>query len=72
MTIASHDLELDHKPLNFGKYKGLSPDEISETDPDYIIWMYTNVKPPPCSAYLYGVCREQSYEKGDDDEGELW
>ena len=38
--------DLDHTPLTFGKYKGQTPDEISEHDPSYIVWLYNNISPP--------------------------
>ena len=64
----SSDLSLDHSRLTFGKYKGLTPDEVSEDDPSYIKWMYENIKPKKCSQWLYEVCVNQMAE--DDDDGD--
>jgi hypothetical protein len=42
--------------LGFGKYRHLTPDEIAETDPSYIVWMYDNVRPRRCSKSLRDAC----------------
>ncbi len=57
--MTSDDIALDKTPLTFGKYRGLSPDEISETDPGYIVWMYNTVKPKKCSNWLASVCKDE-------------
>lgn len=68
--MTDEDIKLDHTPLNFGKYRGLSPDELSETDPRYIVWIHKNIKPAPCSDWLAQLCKDElSY--GDDTEEEL-
>lgn len=54
----SKEIEIDDVPLTFGKYKGKSPQEVSEDDPSYVVWMYENVKPTPCSKELYVACQE--------------
>ena len=46
----------DDVPLTFGKFKGNTPDEISDIKPDYIIWMYEKFDSPPCSFALYNYC----------------
>ena len=52
-----NDLKLDKTPLNFGKHRGKTPDEISEIDPSYIVWMYEKIKNrPTCSHFLYECC----------------
>lgn len=66
-TSSSKDIDLDHTPVTFGKYKGQTPDEISEHDPSYIVWMYRTVKPTPCSEWLMEVCAD---ERGEDPVGE--
>ena len=66
------DIKLDHTPLPFGKYKGKTPDEVSEFDPSYIKWMYENIKPKKCSQWLYEVCVNQMAEDDDDDTAELY
>lgn len=65
----SEDLKLDKTPLTFGKYKGQTPDEISESDPGYIVWMYKNVKWPTCSKFLFESCQEdKASDAAEDDE----
>lgn len=65
------ELKLDHTPLSGGKYKGLTPDQISEFDPDYIVWLYRHSNPPGCSNWLYVTCLDSRYELGNDEEREL-
>lgn len=57
---------IDERPLEFGKYKGLSPDEVAEFDGSYIVWMYENVRPTPCSKELYEGCRMDEDESMED------
>lgn len=54
----SQELDLDHTPLTFGKHRGETPDEISEYDPAYVVWIYNNIKPHPCSSWLAERCKE--------------
>jgi uncharacterized protein (DUF3820 family) len=69
MNTYKQNISLDHTPLNFGKYKGKTPDEISEHDPSYIVWMYNNIKPKPCSEWLMEVCKADiAYLEDDDDD----
>jgi hypothetical protein len=60
----------DKTPLTFGKYKGKTPDEIGDYDPSYVVWMYANVKPAPCSKELAEDCeqavREYEEDRADD------
>jgi hypothetical protein len=70
--------EKDSQLLNFGKYYRQSPLAVSRTDPSYIIWLYENIKPSPCSRELYKVCKDREetldpemmehYENGGDRE----
>ena len=61
--------DLDHTPLTFGKYKGQTPDEISEHDPSYIVWMYNTVRPHKCSKWLKEACEyDVRYDEGSDDD----
>ena len=69
-TSTAEDIKLDHTPLPFGKYKGKTPDEVSEDDPGYIKWVYENIKPKKCSQWLYEVCVNQMTEDDDDDDTE--
>lgn len=66
-TLTSEEIALDHTPLTFGKYRGRTPDDVSEDDPGYICWMYDNVKnKPTCSRTLYEVClSDADYTKKD-------
>lgn len=50
--------DLDTSPLTIGKYKGMTPEEISEVDPSYIVWLYENVEPKKCSKDLYILCED--------------
>ena len=54
--MTEEDLILDKTPLTFGKYKGMTPDELSEHDPSYVVWMYETIKPKKCSSFLYESC----------------
>lgn len=49
--------KLDHTELTFGKYRGRTPDWVSERDPSYIVWMYEKFKHPVCSELLYKACQ---------------
>ncbi len=54
--------QLDHTPVDFGKYKGKSPMYIAEElcQTDYVRWAYENVvrynRPVFCSEVLYKEC----------------
>lgn len=54
---------LDFEPLTFGKYKGQTPAEVAEFDPNYIIWLYDNVQPRPCTRALYEDCEITLYDE---------
>ena len=66
--------DLDHTPLTFGKYKNQTPDEISEHDPSYIVWLYNNISPPKCSEWLKEACEyDVQYDEGSiDDTDEIF
>jgi uncharacterized protein (DUF3820 family) len=57
---------IDNTPLTFGKYRGKTPEQVAEVDESYIVWMYDNVMPKPCSKELRDACeadiREMEYE----------
>lgn len=57
----------DCTPLTFGKYKGETPDEISDHDPGYIVWAWENLEFKPCSRAMYYLClkdkNDNSFEK---------
>lgn len=42
---------IDDQPLTFGKHKGSTPRQISESDPGYVVWLYETMK--RCSRDLY-------------------
>lgn len=63
-------ISLDSVPIAFGKYKGMTPDDISEVDPRYIMWLYENIEPKRVSKDLYMVC-ESGADSGAD-EGDRW
>mgnify|MGYP003598667753 FL=1 len=60
--MTEEELTLDKTPLTFGKYQGMTPDEVSEHDPSYIVWMYETIKPKRCSHFLYPCCLGNSKE----------
>jgi hypothetical protein len=63
------DRSIDDTPITFGKYKGLKPRYIADRDPQYILWMYENVKHAvTCTKELYNQCQ---YEEMDDEEDQL-
>ena len=37
--------DIDEVCLTFGKYRGMTPCDVSIIDPHYIVWMYNTVKP---------------------------
>ena len=59
-------MDKDHTPLSFGKYKGKTPEEIAEIDGSYVVWMFENVTPIPCSKELAEAC--EADEREDDEE----
>lgn len=59
--------EMDHTPLGFGKYAGKTPDQVSQLDPGYVIWLYEQCKPQTVSRLLYEACRED-----ENDNPEAW
>ncbi len=52
------DEELDHTPLTFGQYKGQTPNEVSEHDPEYIVWLAQNFDKPVVSDLLARACKD--------------
>ena len=54
--------QLDHQPLNRGKYIGQTPSDIAEIDPDYLRWAYEKWLPKPCSELLYKACLDDLRE----------
>jgi len=48
----TYETELDDTPIDFGKYKGMTPNNIACGDPSYVVWMFDNV-------FYMDVCTEQ-------------
>jgi len=65
------DVDIDEEPVRFGKYKGMTPAEIANKDPNYLIWAYEtfDANRKPCTRILYEACRmdKQEYENDDPD-----
>jgi len=53
------DEELDHTPLKQGKYKGQTPSQIAEHDPQYIVWMGEHFTEKLVSDVLARTCQEE-------------
>jgi hypothetical protein len=53
---------LDHTKFFKGQYGvkhksgGLTPSQVAEIDPAWLVWAYQNWAPPPCSRLLYEEC----------------
>lgn len=54
--VAINNIDIDNIALSFGKYKGQTPNEIGNTDPGYIVWLYENLENKVCSNELYKAC----------------
>ena len=54
--------ELDHRVMGKGKYRTLTPDEVSDRDPSYLVWAYDNWAEAPCSELLYKATRDEWME----------
>ena len=54
---------MDELPLTFGKYKGQTPEKITEHDPSYIVWLNENVRPQRVSKELAEACEWDVREK---------
>jgi uncharacterized protein CbrC (UPF0167 family) len=53
------DEELDHTPLNKGKYQGQTPSQVAEHDPGYIVWASENWDHKICSDVLARTCLDE-------------
>ena len=65
-----HQIKLkdpDNTPLSFGKHKGLTPWELYQNDPDYLVWAWESVGPHVCSRELYELARELAEEDDESD-----
>ena len=61
--IKKKSANLDDTPMEFGKYKGKTPDWISDYDPEYIVWLWENTKVAPCSKAMYEFCKKEVEEE---------
>lgn len=43
----------DDQPLGFGKYAKLTPKQVLDRDPNYIVWMFKSMSEPKCTEALY-------------------
>lgn len=71
MTRSKNDDLLDKSRLQFGKHRGKTPREVAQVDPNYVVWMYMEVKPTPCSRDLFLTCSEAP-EYDDPSELDAW
>ena len=54
---------IDDTPLRFGKHRGSTPNQVAQTDPSYIVWLYENANSPPIvSRPLYLACEIEKME----------
>lgn len=54
----------DHIPLTFGRYNGMTPNEVAEQDPAWLVWAYNNVKNRvTCSALLVNECEKDVLQR---------
>lgn len=44
MIRTPDEIAIDATPLSFGKYRGRTPEWISEHDPQYLVWAYGTIK----------------------------
>lgn len=49
--------ELDTTPLDFGKYKGKTPEQIANINPGYIVWLFEKTQRQVFSPDLYEECK---------------
>lgn len=59
------DEQLDHSTISRGKYRvrDLTPSEIAETDPAYLVWAFEAWDQKPCSLLLYHECQKDVAEE---------
>lgn len=61
------DKLLDRTRLQFGKYKGIAPEDIARSDPGYVLWLYNTVEPKRCSRDLALACEDAVNDADDAD-----
>jgi len=66
LSSSPHPLpNVDYTPVPFGKFMDMSPVQIANIDPSYIVWMYRTVKGHHCSETLYQLCLNTVDDKDD-------
>lgn len=53
----------DELPFPFGKYKGMTANQVAEIDPSYVVWAYDHWGCPPVSKELRDACEQDMREK---------
>lgn len=62
----------DTSPLNFGKYRGSTPEHVATVDPGYLVWAYENVGKHVCSRSLYVAASDAADRERDEDRDEYF
>jgi len=56
--------DVDDTPLTFGKFKGKSPEEVSDIKPDYLVWVAETFSTAiPFSEGMYNFCKAEVAKK---------
>jgi hypothetical protein len=63
---------VDNTPLEFGKFRGKTPNEIAEIEPSYIVWMYDNLDEKFVTRALRDLCEEAMYENYESEKEKDW
>lgn len=58
---------IDNEPMTFGKYRGKTPEEVSEIDGPYLVWAYQARETKPCSEAMYNLCTGIIYHDAESD-----
>lgn len=54
MVSIPEQADIDNRPLTFGKFKGMTPNQIFEDEQYYyIVWLYENIEDDVVSECLY-------------------
>lgn len=65
MQKMSAEEELDHAPLEFGKYKGKTASDVADIDSAYVVWLYDSILPRCVSHALARACTSDARVFGD-------
>lgn len=55
-------IDVDNTKLGFGKYQDKTPDELSELDPAYMVWIFQELSVKPCTHAMYILCKNADSE----------